>query len=160
MSRMMSDPPRHRRLEHITPVPPRRERISRTVSYLLIFAAGIYGVFGTLPNSLEAATDAWHLTVWVSFMSTSLIAAVSSCRGRYLWEFAVLPFIIGGAAIYSLAMLSVVVSGENPGSGIGLLLVTALSVKLLARFFSLSQLVINPLDLLRAARRDGGSGGG
>ena len=156
----MSDPPRHRRLERITPVPPRRERISRTVSYLLIFAAGIYGVIGTLPNSLEAATHAWHLTVWVAFMSTSLIAAVSSCRGRYLWEFAVLPFIIGGASIYSLAMLSVVVSGENPGSGIGLLLVTALSVKLLARFFSLSQLVVNPLDLLRAARRDGGSGGG
>ena len=156
----MGDPSQHRPLERIAPVPSRRERISRTVSYLLIFSAGIYGAFGTLPQSLEAATHAWHLAVWVAFMSTSLIAAVSSGLGRYLWEFAVLPFIIGGASIYALAMLSVVVTGENPGSGIGLFLVTALATKLLARFFSLSQLVINPLDLLRVSRFGRGSDGG
>ena len=148
-----------RRVERIAPVPPRRERAARTVSYLLIFSAGIWGLFGTLPQSLEGATRTWHLVVWFVFMSTSLVAAVSSLRGRYLWEFAVLPFMIGGATIYSLAMLSVVISGESPGSGIGLFLVTALAAKLLGRFFSLSQLVRNPFVLLRRVRCKRGGGG-
>ena len=149
-----------RRVERIAPTPPRRERAARTVSYLLIFAAGIWGLFGTLPQSLEGATHPWHLVVWFMFMSTSLVAAVSSLRGRYLGEFAVLPFLIGGAAMYALAMLSVVITGENPGSGIGLFLVTALAAKLLGRFFSLSQLVRNPFVLLRVARHKRGGGGG
>ena len=149
-----------RRVERIAPTPPRRERAARTVSYLLIFAAGIWGLFGTLPQSLEVATHPWHLVVWFMFMSTSLVAAVSSLLGKYLGEFAVLPFLIGGAAMYSLAMLSVVITGENPGSGIGLFLVTALAAKLLGRFFSLSQLVRNPFVLLRVARHKRGGGGG
>lgn len=149
-----------RHVERIAPIPPVRERAARTVSYLLIFSAGIWGLFGTLPQSLADATNTWHLAVWFMFMSTSIVAAVSSLLGRYLWEFAILPFLIGGAAIYSLAMLAVVITGENPGSGIGLFLVTALAAKLLGRFFSLSQLVRNPFVLLRRSRRKRGGGGG
>lgn len=134
----------------IGPVPPKRERVARTVGHLFLLSAGAWGVFGTLPQSLDAVTHPWHLAIWALFMSTSLVAAVSSVCGKYLWEFAALPFMFGGCLIYIVAMFSVVVTGENPGSGIGLFMVSALASYLVARFFSLSQLVRNPLVLWRA----------
>lgn len=130
-------------------VPPFWERFWRGVNYLLLLGAVIYSVVGELPNSLKFAADPFQLTVWALLGSTGAFAAWAAFRGRYKLEYAVLPFLIGFTLIYLIALAWVVITGENPGSGLALFFMGAFGSSQLARWASLYQLLYGPLRQLR-----------
>ena len=136
-------------------VPPLGERVARAAGHSLLAAAGAYGALVSLPKSLLIATNPVLLVVWALFMLASLPAAHAAFTGRFLLEYAALPFMFGGAAIYVVAMAHLVVTGANLGSGVGMFTVAALSCYVVSRWFSLNQLLHSPLRLLfrRKSRR-------
>ena len=136
-------------------VPPLGERLARAIGHTLLAGAGVYGALSTLPKSLLLATNPVLLVVWVLFMLTGLVAAHAAFRGQYLYEYAALPFMFGGAAIYVVAMAHLVVTGANLGSGVAMFVVAGLACYIVARWFSLNQLLHSPLRLLfrRKSRR-------
>lgn len=122
-------------------MPTRGERVLRSLAYLLMVCAGVYGVFGELPHSLESITTPFHLVLWSLFMCSVIVAAFGTLFGKMLLEYSVLIFGAGACVIYVAAMASVVVTGENPGSGVGLCLVAALACCLGSRFTYLRNLL-------------------
>lgn len=136
-------------------VPPVGERVSRAIGHTLLSAAGAYGAFVSLPKSLLLATNPVLLAVWALFMLTSLPAAYAAFTGKYLLEYAALPFMFGGVSIYAVAMAHVVILGINPASGVCMFAVAAMGCYIVARWFSLNQLLHSPLRLLfrRKSRR-------
>lgn len=135
----------HRRL---LAVPPTGERVSRAIGHTLLAAAGAYGAFVSLPKSLLLATNPVLLAVWALFMLTSLPAAHAAFTGKYLLEYAALPFMFGGVSIYAVAMAHVVILGISLPSGVGMFAVAAMGCYVVARWFSLNQLLHSPLRLL------------
>ena len=139
----------------LLPVPPLGERLARAIGHTTLAGAGLYGAFVSLPKSLLLATNPVLLVVWALFMLTSLVAAHAAFRGQYLYEYAALPFMFGGVAIYGVAITHMVVTGLNLASGVGMFAVTGLACYIVARWFSLNQLLHSPLRLLfrRKSRR-------
>src|SRR5690606_39861961 len=87
-------------------VPPLGERLARAVGHTSMAGAGVYGALVSLPKSLLLATNPILLVVWALFMLTSLVAAHAAFQGQYLYEYAALPFMFGGVAIYGVAIRS------------------------------------------------------
>ena len=136
-------------------MPPLGERLARAVGHTLLAGAGVYGALVSLPKSLLLATNPALLVVWALFMLTSLVAAHAAFQGQYLYEYAALPFMFGGVAIYVVAMAHLVVTGLSLASGVGMFAVAGLGCYIVARWFSLNQLLRSPLRLLfrRKSRR-------
>lgn len=136
-------------------VPPAGERAARAVGHTLLAASGAYGAFVSLPKSLLLATNPILLAVWALFMLTSLPAAHAAFTGKYLLEYAALPFMFGGVSIYAVAMAHVIILGINLPSGVGMFAVAGLACYIVARWFSLNQLLHSPLRILfrRKSRR-------
>ena len=129
-------------------VPPFWERFWRGNAYLLLLGAAIYAAFGELPKSLLFAADPFQLSLWTLLGSTGLFAAWAAWKGRYKLEYAVLPFLIGFNGVYIIALLAVVVTGENPGSGLALFFMCSFACAQLARWSSLNQLLDGPIKQL------------
>lgn len=128
-------------------VPSRGERIARSVGHFGFFVAAIWSLVGVMPQSIEGAVSGTQLVILGVFMSTGLLGAWAALMGRYLIEYAALPFMFGGSAIYAVAMFNVVRTGENPGSGFALILVSVLACYQISRWASLNQLLDGPLTL-------------
>lgn len=128
--------------------PPLGERVCRGVGHALFPVAGLYGVFIEFPRSIMMAAEPLQLLVWAAFMLCGAVAAVSAVRGRHLYEYAALPFMIGGSSIYVVAMANIVVTGTNLGSGLALVMVAALTCHLITRWVSINRLLRNPWKLL------------
>lgn len=94
---------------------------------------GVYGAVGTLPKSLLFAAEPIQLMVWAAFLCTGIIAAFAALIGKFLIEYAMLPFMTGGVLVYWAAVGWVVITGENLGSGVAFGLVGSLSSYLIAR---------------------------
>lgn len=138
-------------------VPAWTETVARALGHLAFLSGGLYTLFAPLPKSLRFAAEPVQLIIWVVFMSTAVFAAYAALRGKYLVEYAVLPFMVGGALIYDVAMWAVVLTGENPGSGLAACLTLSLIFGLSARWLSLNQLLDSPL---KGFFRRGGYRGG
>lgn len=124
------------------PVPSRRERIARSIGYLLLFCSAFYVIFGgDLPKSLGEAVDTWQEYVWIGFMITALPCAVVTLFGLFRWEYALIMFQVGGILIYVVSMTAAVLTGSNTGSGIAMFIIAGLGAFLIGRWFSLSQLM-------------------
>lgn len=130
------------------PVPPLTERLALATGHFLFFFSGVWAVVGVLPSSLVFAADPVQMVVWVAFMFTGIVASYATARGNYLLEYAVLPFMGGGAVIYGAAMFWVVVTGASPGSGLALFLVSSLTCYIIARWVSINRLLRSPFKLL------------
>ena len=128
-------------------VPSRGERITRSVGHFGFFVAAVYSLFGVMPQSVEGAVNGWQLVILAVFMSTGLLGAWAALKGRYMVEYACLPFMFAGSAIYTVAMAHTVFTGTNPGSGFALILVCVLCFYQVSRWASLNQLLDGPLTL-------------
>jgi hypothetical protein len=137
--------------------PPLAERVARGVGHLMFLVGAVWGVGVDLPTSVAIAADPAQLSIWGVFMGSGAVAAFAAWRGLYLIEYAVIPAMLAGVLIYVAAIANVVVTGENPGSGLALFLMIALASYLSARWFSLNQLLDGPLKLL-FKRRQGSDG--
>lgn len=135
-------------VSHPQPVPSLGERISRAIGHAGLMIGGVYGAVGTLPKSLLFAAEPIQLMVWAAFLCTGIIAAFAALIGKFLIEYAMLPFMTGGVLVYWAAVGWVVITGENLGSGVAFGLTGSLSSYLIARWFSLNQLVRGPARLL------------
>lgn len=133
--------------------PPLAERLFRGVGHLMFLAGASWGIAVDLPSSVAIAADPVQLAIWGVFMGSGAVAAVAAWRGMYLIEYAVIPAMLAGVLIYVAAIVNVVVTGENPGSGLALFLMIALASYLTARWFSLNQLLDGPLKLLFKRRQ-------
>ena len=134
--------------------PPAGERVTRALGHFGFFIGAIYSQFGTMPKSIVWATDGPQLIVLGIFMSTGLLGAWAALKGRYMLEYATLPFMFAGAAIYAAAMLNVVATGTNKGSGFALILVCVLMCYQIARWLSLNQLMESPWKIWGKRRRE------
>lgn len=129
-------------------VPGVGERALRAAGHALLAAGGVWGAFVALPKSLLLATNPVLLVVWAVFMLSGFAAAFAALKGKYLHEFALLPFMAAGVLIYVAAMAHVIIVVGNLGSGVGLFVVSAQACYIAARWVSLSQLLRSPLRLL------------
>ncbi|VEW13576.1 Uncharacterised protein [Brevibacterium casei] len=129
-------------------VPPFWERFWRAIGHLQFLGGAIYSSVGTLPKSMLIAADEMQLTLWALCGATGLFGAWAAFRGRYKLEYAVLPFMGGSTLIYIIALLAVVLTDENPGSGLALFYMTSLGCYQAARWCSLNQLLDGPLKQL------------
>lgn len=127
--------------------PPMGERVARGIGHLGFFGAAITVAFQELPKSMEFAADPFQLTIWAIFMCTGLIAALAAWFGYYLIEYACIPFMTGATLIYFAAMAKVVVTGENPGSSLAMVLTLVLASYLVSRFMSLNALIRWPTHI-------------
>lgn len=134
-------------------VPSRGERITRSLGHFGFFVAAIYSLCGVMPASVEGAVSGWQLVILAVFMSTGLLGAWAALKGRYMVEYACLPFMFAGSAIYAVAMAQTVFTGTNPGSGFALILVCVLACYQVSRWASLNQLLDGPLALWFKRRR-------
>lgn len=129
-------------------VPPFWERFWRGIAYAFIFGAAIYATFGALPQSVLFTADPVQLTLWAILGSTSPFASWAAWKGRYKLEYALLPFLIGFIGVYIIALFTVVVTGENPGSGLALFFMCGFACALLDRWSALNQLLDGPVRQL------------
>lgn len=133
--------------------PPLAERIARGIGHLMFLAGATWGIAIGLPVSVAIAADPLQLAIWGVFMGTGAVAAFAAWRGLYLIEYAAIPAMLAGVAIYIAAIMNIVISGENLGSGLAMFLMISLFSYLTARWFSLNQLLDGPLKLLFKRRQ-------
>lgn len=126
------------------PVPSRFERILRGTGHIGLTCGAVYGAFGQLPKSLLFSADPVQLVIWITFLATGVVAGVGAFRGRFLIEYAMLPFMAGGTLIYLAAMVWIVITGENLGSGLAAFFTLSLTSYIGARWVSLHQLLNGP----------------
>lgn len=134
------------------PVPPRGERITRSIGHFGFFVAAIWSLVGVMPQSVEWAVNGFQLVILAVFMSSGLLGALAALKGRYLVEYCTIPFMFAGSVIYAVSMANVVFTGANSGSGFALILVCALACYQASRWLSLNQLLDGPLKLLKRRR--------
>lgn len=128
--------------------PPLAERIARGIGHLMFLFGGAWGVFVALPTSVSIAADPVQLAVWGVFMAAGVVAAFAAWQGLYLVEYSAIPAMLAGVVIYIAAIMNIVITGDNPGSGLAMFLMVALASYLIARWISLNQLLDGPLKLL------------
>ena len=133
--------------------PPIGERIARGIGHLMFLFGGAWGVFVALPRSVSIAADPVQLAVWCMFMAAGVVAAFAAWQGLYLVEYSAIPAMLAGVAIYVASIINIVVTGDNPGSGLAMFLMIALASYLIARWVSLNQLLDGPLKLLFKRRQ-------
>ena len=131
------------------PVPPRGERITRSIGHFGFFVAAIWSLVGVMPKSVEWAVNGTQLVILAVFMSSGLLGALAALKGRYLVEYCTIPFMFAGSVIYAVSMANVVFTGANPGSGFALILVCVLACYQASRWLSLNQLLDGPLKLIK-----------
>lgn len=88
------------------------ERGLRTAGYWALAAAGVAALV-TTPVTIQAALGNHMVIVWGCFLILGgTTAAVASTLERFLIEYAAIPFVLTGVALYLAALWSITVDGE------------------------------------------------
>lgn len=105
-------------------------RVTRAGAYLLFAAAGL-AVLVWPPRSYSGAAT-WLTVAWgILLLGPGVTAAIGVLARRYVWEWVSAWWVASGLAIY--ACLSWATVAESPGNMPRALILTGLTLKLLAR---------------------------
>jgi len=120
-------------------IPPgRSEAVFRSLCYLMLGAAGVWGFFAA-PVSVQGEIGGRLTIVWGASLITSLAAAVAAFMRRYRVEYMALPLVICGVAIFAYTIWAQV--PRVPTMGAFALVGTAVTCALLGRLVTLHRLV-------------------
>ena len=117
--------------------PTRGEALIRALMYAFMSASGTW-VLVTPPVTIEGIIGTASTIAWGALLVFSAVAAVSSWLGRWRVEYAVLPLLIAGLAIYALAVWTDVPSTITRGPQACIL--TAFTMGLGTRLMTLHRL--------------------
>jgi hypothetical protein len=71
--------------------PPLTERIWHSGTYLFTALIGLSIIIWPPANTVESTLGAFLTTVWALFLATALVLVPAHMKGKYLWEYALLP---------------------------------------------------------------------
>src|SRR5690625_6146006 len=106
--------------------PSRPERVTWALFYGVIAAGGAL-VLIMPPTTIETPLGRLITSFWGFLLLTAVIPAVAAIKGRFKWEYTILPLIISGILIYAATIWSLTL--ETPTRATQATLTTALDRK-------------------------------
>lgn len=131
--------------------PTRCEKLSWAAFYGTITAAGIL-VLTMPPRTIEGPLGDAITLSWGVFLTVSIVPTTASIKGKYKWEYAALPIVIGGVLIYAATIWYLAI--DTPTRAAQATLITALAIGVFRRWMDRKRMV--KADKQRAHRRRDG----
>lgn len=131
--------------------PTRGEKLSWAAFYGLITIAGLL-VLTMPPRTIDGPLGELITLAWGVFMTVAIVPTITSIKGRYKWEYAALPLVIGGILIYAATIWYLVL--DTPTRAVQATLITALAIGVFRRWMGRRRLV--KADKKRTIRRRDG----